>query len=228
MNASAAIGALAALAVSVGASATTNPFTETFNSDAAGWRDAGGGNLAGWIGSGGPDGSGFITQGTNVNNASFDFVVALRAQGSLGSSGGAFVGNWITDGVTSFSFAVRHNAPEPLTIGARFAGAANFPGAVAINFAPVTPNVWTTVTFAISALSPQFVTFEGSDFASVFSSVSNVQLAYAVPASLAGTGTQIEFDADNVSVVPAPGAGGALVLGSISLGLVGRRRRASR
>ncbi len=226
MNAACTVGALAALVVSVGASATTNPFTETFNGDAAGWRDAGGGNIAGWVGAGGPDGSGFITQGTNVNNASFGFVIALRAQGSLGSSGGAFIGNWITEGVASFSFAVRHNAPEPLTIGARFAGAANFPGAVAINFAPVAPNVWTTVTFAISALSPQFVTFEGSNFASVFSSVSNVQLAYSVPASLAGTGTQIQFDADNVGVVPAPGA--ALVLVSGSLGLLVRRRRATR
>ena len=87
------------------------------------------------------------------------------------------------------------------------------------------PNTWTTVTFAISAANPQFVTFEGSNFGAVFSSISNVQLAYSVPAGFEGSGLGIQFDADNISIVPAPGAAAVLLGG---LGMIARRRRAVR
>lgn len=214
--------ASAAFLVVGGASAATVPFTETFSADAANWRDAGGGSLATWIAAGGPDNSPYITQGTNVNNANNGVVVAVRASGAFGSSGGAFSGDWITEGVSAFSFAVRHNAPSPLNVAARFASAANFPGAVAISFVPALPNTWTTVSFLIDPSNPEFVSFGGSNFAGVFSSISNIQLSYSVPAGLEGSGTAIQFDADNVSIVPAPGAAALLIGG---LGMLSRRRR---
>lgn len=217
--------AAAAIAIGSAASAAIVPFTETFANDSANWRDAGGGSLATWISSGGPADSPYITQATNVNNANTGVVIALRGSGSFDSSGDAFVGNWISEGVTTFSFDVRHSAPVPVNVAARFAGVANFPGAVAVNFIPVLPNTWTTVTFAISAANPQFVTFEGSSFAAVFSSISNVQLAYSVPTGFEGSGLGIQFDADNISIVPAPGAAALLIGG---LGMMTRRRRSVR
>jgi hypothetical protein len=225
MNAIRFVAATAALVVAAGAQAATVPFTEMFPNDAANWRDAGGGSLATWVASGGPANSPYITQATNVNNANTGVVTAIRGSGAFSSSGGAFVGNWITDGVSTFSFDVRHNAPVPLNVAARFASAANFPGAVAVNFIPILPNTWTTVTFAISAANPQFVSFEGSNFAGVFSSISNIQLAYSVPAGFEGSGLAIQFDADNISIVPAPGAAALLIGG---MGVIVRRRRAGR
>lgn len=178
------------------ASAAIVPFTESFSADAANWT-----------GPAGPatyDPAAHIAAETNVNAASFGVVIGLRGQAANNASAGAFVGNWITDGITSFSFSVRHNATVPMSFGARFVTPANFPGAIGLDFAPVLPGVWTTVTIPISAAYPGFVSFEGSDFNTVFSSIASIQLLYNVPQALAGTGAVISMEADNVSIVPAP------------------------
>lgn len=220
-----AIAPAGALAFSAATSGAVIPFTETFNAGASDWRNAGGGASAAWMATGGPDNSGYITESTNVNNANTGVVVAMRAAGSFNSSGGAFSGNWIAEGVTAFSFDVRHDAPAPLNMAVRFASAANFPGAVAIDDVLVQPNTWTTVTFLIDPSNPQFVSFGGSNFAGVFSSIANIQLSYNVPAGLEGAGTIIRIDADNVRIVPAPGASLALSAGGLVLT---RRRRRTR
>lgn len=196
------------------ASAAVVPFTETFGADAANWT-----------GPGGPatyDPAGNISAETNVNTASFGVVIGLRGQSANNASGGAFVGNWIADGVTSLSFSVRHNGPSPMSFGARLVSPANFPGAIGLDFAPVAPGVWTTVTIPINPAYPGFVSFEGSDFNTIFSNIGSVQLLYNVPASLVGTGTMIRFEADNVSIVP--GAGTIAVVGPMGLVMMRRRR----
>jgi len=213
-------------AVSLAASpalALVNPFTETFNADAANWRNAAGSTDAAWVATGGPDSSAFITSATNVNAANTGLVIALRGQDGFDSSGDSLVGNWLAGGVTLFSFDVRHDAPAPVSFGARFAPSSNAPGAIGVQFAPVVPGQWATVTIPIDPSYPGFVSFEFGNFAGIFSSIGNVQISYLVPSGLEGTATIINVDVDNVRIVPAPGVlAGAGLLGFAA---VGRRRR---
>jgi len=131
--------------------------------------------------------------------------------------------NWIGDPVSSFSFSVRHDAPQPLNFFTRFASSMNFPGATAVQFVPVAPDTWTELSVAITDGNPQFVSFEGSSFAAVFSAIGNLQLGVSVPAGLAGDPATYNFALDRVGVtVPEP-AGAALA--SLASLLCLRRRR---
>ncbi len=196
----------------------TVPFTEDFHGGASGWRDSGGTHVTGHSGSGGVGGGGYVQADFSFAHASAeDSAVIFRAQDEFGSSGGAFQGDWSGGGVTSFSAFVRHDAPEALTFFVRFAGAHNWPGAVAVNFMPVAPGEWTQLSVDIEASNPQFVGFEGSDFGTVFGNVGHVQIGVSVPSGLAGSETNYSFGLDEVSVVPEPAslvllAGGAVVL----------------
>lgn len=194
------------------------PFTEDFVTDSANWRDAVGVNDLDWLAQGGPDGGAFAQGAFNfVASQKQDTPVILRAHDSFGSSGGAFTGNWITAGVSLLSAQVRHNAPEPLTYFVRLAGPNNFPGAVAINFAPVLPDQWTEISFAIDEDSPQFVTFEGSDFETIFSDIANMQYGVFVPSALSGVNQEFAFDIDKVTIVPEPATIALLGLGTLAL-----------
>lgn len=217
--------ALVAIAAVTGStSAATVPFTEDFASDTANWKDAAISDLA-YNAAGGPDGSGFVTGSFSfVGSADGDTPVILRGQDTFDASGDNFVGNWLTDGITEFSAFVRHDAPLPLNFFTRFASPFNFPGGVAVNFVPVLPNTWTQVTFDISALNPQFVSFEGSDFNTIFSNVGNVQLGVSVPAALAGSGATYSFDLDQPTITPEPATLGLIAAG----GLCALRRRVDR
>jgi len=202
------------------------PFTENFSANNANWFDQTGMAPVDWIAGGGPGGGGDAYVST-----SFDFATAnagdpfalFRAQDEFNSSGGAFVGDWIAAGVTEFSMWVRHDAPVDIVFFTRFAGAANFPGANAIQFTPVAANTWTLITFAIAPDNPQFI-FEGpaSTFSSVFSAVGHIQVGINTPEGLAGGGTVI-FDLDAVSIIPAPAAPVLLLAGFLVAS--GRRRR---
>lgn len=209
---------------STAALATSNPFTEDFNDNSANWFNATLTGPLGWSGSGGPDGGAFAFGAFNFENSLLnDTPALLRAQDEFGSSGGAFVGDWIDDGVTLFSAQVRHDAPVPLNFFTRFSGPFNFPGAVAVEFAPVAPNTWTEISFAIDALNPQFVTFEGSDFDTVFGNIGHVQIGVTVPSSLAGVDADFTFSVDKASIVPAPAALLPLVIGLVACSRRGRR-----
>lgn len=213
------------------AQATTVPFTENFVSDSANWRDAGGGASLPWVSSGGPDNSGYASSEFSFASSSDgDTTTIFRAQDEFGSSDGNFEGDWVADGVTQFSAFVRHDAPVPLTFFSRFSGPANFPGAVAVNFAPVLPNTWTEIVIAIDASNPQFVSFEGQNFNTVFSAsplngfagIGHVQLGVSVGTSIAGNPGTFSFDVDQVSIVPEPASLALLALGGIAI----LRRRA--
>lgn len=212
------------IALEAGALGATVPFTEDFDNGSANWANNASQPLD-WIAAGGVEDGAFATTGFNFagSQANADLVM-IRGSQMLGASGGAFSGNWITNDVTNFDVYVRHDAAVPLTYFVRFASPLNFPGAVAIQFAPVPPHTWTLVQIPIEVSNPQFVTFEGSTFASVFDDIGNVQIGVRVPQALGGMDVDVHFGVDRVSIVPEP-AVLMLLNGGTVLGLVRRSRR---
>ncbi len=207
-----AVGGLA-----MAASAVTNPFTETFSSSSANWSSALAFTPLTYPAAGGPDGSGYGSRTISfAGNADGEQPLLFRGQSNFNSSGNAFVGNWITSGVNEFSFSVRHDAAVPVAFFARWSPAAG-PGVVAIAGAAL-PNTWTTFTIAIDPATA-FI-YEGTTFAT-FGNVARVQVGVLVNAALAGNASTFNFDIDNVSIVPTPGAAGVVGL----LALAGLRRR---
>ena len=171
--------------------------SEDFDTGPADWRNAAGTAVLNHVTAGGPDGGAYAS-------GTFDFAgssggqtpVIFRAQDEFGSSGGLFEGNWISDGVMSFSVFVRHNVSVALTFFVRFAGPSNYPGATAVNFAPVQPDTWTRISFPIDPNNSQFIGFEGTDFSRVFSNIGHVQIGVNVPPALAGANSVRIFDVD--------------------------------
>lgn len=213
---------VAVMAVSVwsitGVQASVVPFTEDFAADNAAWKDAAGADLA-FVASGGPDSSGFVTSAFSFASANAnDPLTLIRGQDNYDSSSDAFVGNWISEGVTQFSAWVRHNAPAPLPMFARFATPVNFPGAAGIQFAPVLPNTWTLLTIEISPTSPQIV-YEGpgATYNSVFGNVGNIQIGVSVPDALAGFTQVLTIDVDQPTITPEPATLGLFSLGGLML-----------
>ncbi len=199
------------------------PFTEDFATDNANWKDAAGADLT-FVAVGGPDGSSYASgiasfAASNEN----DPLTLVRGQDNFNSSGDAFVGDWISQGVTNFSVWVRHNAPMPLPMFTRFATSFNFPGAAGVEFAPVLPNTWTLLSFDITPVNPQIV-YEGpaSTFQSVFGSIGNLQVGVQVPAGMAGFTPPVTIDIDQPSIVPEPASLALLALAGI--GALNRRR----
>ncbi len=214
--------AVAAVLIAGPVQAATIPFTEDYAADNANWKDAAGADLT-FVAAGGPDGSGYVTGTADFNNANLgDFVTVIRGQDNFDSSSDAFVGDWISDGVTEFTAWVRHTAPYPLPMFARFATPLNFPGAAGIQFAPVLPFTWTKLTIAINPASPQIV-YEGpsANYNSVFGNIGNVQIGVQVPAELVG-GPPITFDLDQPTITPEPASLGLVAIGV--LGMLNRRR----
>jgi hypothetical protein len=207
------------------AHAASPPFIETFDTGDANWARSNGVPGLTHVSTGGLDGGGYVSDILDLStNAEGDSRVTFRAQDEFNSSGNAFVGNWLSDGVRELSAIVRHDAPEPLTFFARVASPFNFPGTSAVKFIPVSPNTWTELNFEISPTNPEFVTFEGSSFAAVFSNVGHVQIGFDVPASLAGTNTPVQVDLDQVAIaVPEPSSIIALLI--TGCGLLAFRRR---
>lgn len=198
----------------------TNPFTEEFVADAAGWTNFNNSAPLTFNLTGGPDNSSYVSGTFNfASQAAGATPVVIRGQN--GASGGAFVGDWLAAGVTQLSVFVRQNTGQAVTFFAR-PSVDPAPGAVAIAFTPVPSGVWTQLTFAINPASPQFVSFETGDFNSVFTNIGRLQFGVSVPGALAGVNQDFAFDFDKVALVPSPV--GAVVLGAVGL-LVGRRRK---
>lgn len=212
--------ALVGAAVAAPAFALTAPYTETFSSPAANWSSAATFTPLTYFPAGGPDASGYASRSVSfATNPAGDIPLIFRGQSNFGSSGGNFWGDWTNGAVTTFSFSVRHDAPTPVSFFARFTPGAT--GAVALVSPPVQPNTWATFTVAIDPSTPFIYEGPGVTFATTFSNVNRVQVGVMVDAAIAGQAGPYTFDIDNVSIVPAPGAGAALA----GLGLVAMRRR---
>jgi hypothetical protein len=202
------------------------PFSEDFTTGPANWADNTALTLLDHVATGGSDGGAYASTAKSFNGLGGTSVVLFRAQDEFNSSNHAFEGNWVNQGVGQFSALVRHNAPLPLSYFARFSGPANFPGGTAVKFAPVAPNTWTRLTFDIRANNPEFVTFEGSNFNTVFSNVGHVQLGVSAPAALGTNANVFKFDIDKASiamVVPEPTTLVAMFIAGTALVFVRRR-----
>lgn len=214
--------ATAALACTESANAAITDFYETFASGAQNWRNSNGASVLGWTASGGPDGGAYVTSLFNLSGTSAGGFppTVIRAQSNFGSSGGAYVGNWIAAGVTGVSFQFRHDLSESITLTGRFATPVNNPGASVVSSVVVAPDTWTLVSFDLREGSSDFVSLGGGTYAGIFSNIGNMQLGFTVPAVLAGQNIDASFDLTNFAILPSPAAGAVL-----ALGLRGRGRR---
>lgn len=220
---------LLVLFAAAGAGAVTVPFTESFDASVSGWENATNNPLA-WTATGGSDGGGYASGTFNFLGYTSAFgggPVVLRASATDNPSGGAFIGNWLTSGVGTLTANVRHDAPEALTFFLRIASSFNFPGAVFTGTQTVASNVWTQITFAIDPASP-FCIAEGSTCAAALGNVGNLQLGTSAPAGLVDDDVAYTISVDQVSLLPIPEPGTALLFGLGLAGLAGAGRRSTR
>lgn len=214
----------ATLASGTSAFAIVVPFTEKFESAASNWSIGSVLTPLTYVASGGPDGSSYGSRSFSLTGSNIGATpILFRGQSNFNSSANAFVGNWITGGVTKLQFSLRHNVNAPVTFFARISPdpvTSPNPGGVIALTAPTTANQWTTFTVDIGPGSP-FI-YEGTTFDNVFSAVARLQFGVFVDAGTANLAGPFTFDIDNVSIIPATGtlsaAGAALILAA-------RRRR---
>ena len=181
------------------------PYTEEFTSDSANWANFNTSGLLTHVASGGPDGGAYASGPLSFFERTNDPPpVVHRARTDLNASGGAFFGNWMTAGARKLRVHVRHDAPTPLNYFVRIASGFGFPGATAVAFQPVAGNQWTELVFDLSPTSPQIVTFEDSDWPTVFGNVTGLQFGVMTPGTLVNDQTVYAFDLDRVTVVPEP------------------------
>ena len=205
------------------ASATVVPFTEDFTSDGAEWYDAPSTAVLTWRASGGPDGGAYASTNFNfVGSAAADTPAVFRGQDGFDSSGDAFVGDWLTDGVSEFRAFVRHDAGTDLRFFTRFASPFNFPAMVAVVGTPVASGTWTE--FVIPIQPGGFIPEGPSTFNGVFGNLGNVQLG-VIAEPLAGVDQVVTFDLDKPSIIPEPAT---FVLMGLGTCVVLARRRARR
>ena len=201
-------------------------YTETFPESTANWKNTTSGDMT-WVPAGGPDGSSYANTTFSFNGLTpGSQPTIMRCQSNFNSSGGAFFGDYIGQGVTAVSFDIRQDSPDTLNGFIRFAFSSNpggsgsgFPGAAFVFSLPA--NAWTHVTVPIGPGTPFFYEPTGT-FAGIFSAVTRIQYGALVPSDLITNGASYNFDIDNVSIVPAPGAATAGLIGGAMLL---RRRR---
>jgi hypothetical protein len=203
-------------------------YSEDFTASNANWVNFNSSSFLVHSSVGGPDGGAYFSGTLNFLNRTIGSTpVVLRGRDDFDASGDAFVGDWATDGIRRVSAQVRHNAPQPLDYFFRASSLANFPGGF-YGYVTVQPNTWTPIEFDVSPSSPQLVSFEGSDWGTIFSDVHNVLFGVVVPDSLVTVDTAYAFDLDKVSInLPEPASivSAALAVGAAA---VWPRRRFSR
>ena len=202
------------------------PFTESFEVNPSGWV-YGTSTSPTWVASGGAAGPAYISGSASVIGTGFGTIV-FRANDANNASGDAFVGNWLSAGVTAFSAYVRHNADVALNFYARFDAGAGRAGS-SVNFL-ANPNSWTLLELPIANEITSFQSYGAAGtgqaaFNTIFSGIQNVQIALA--ADTANAGKIVTVDLDGVSMVPEPTASVLLALAGTTL-LASRRLRLKR
>jgi hypothetical protein len=160
-----------------------------------------------WNSTGGADGGSYISAEATMTPTGFGAAL-FRGNATSDASGDAFVGNWLSAGVTLFSAFIRHNAEQPLDVFARLDAGGGRAGS-SVGFT-VPTNQWFQVSLPIVDSPTSFQSYgqPPTGFGIVFTNIQNVQF-FASPSSPAGT---FRFDLDKVSVVPEPGTLGLLGL----------------
>jgi hypothetical protein len=195
--------ALFALLASVfPASALIVPFTEDFTSGASNWLN-GASSAPTWSATGGVDGGGYISAPGAISAEGFGTIV-FRGNGSADASGDAFVGNWISGGVSTFTAYVSHDAPVALNFYARL-DAGSGRAASSVDFS-VAPGAWFQLEVPIVNSPTSFQSYGAGTFATVFNGIQNVQIALSATQDPSTAGQTYTVSLDRVATVPEPSA----------------------
>jgi len=207
---------VALLAAAASAKALIVPFTEDFSTSNSNWLN-GTNAPAAWSPTGGVDGGGYISAPGAISAGGFGTIV-FRGNAAADASGDAFVGNWISGGVSTFSAYVSHDASLALNFYARLDAGAGRAGS-SIDFS-VAPGNWFQLNIPIAESSFQSYGAAGTGaaaFNSVFSSILNVQIALSSTQDPGTAGQTYNISLDRVSSVPEPGTLSLVTLAALAL-----------
>lgn len=202
------------------------PFTESFEANASGWV-YGTSTAPIWSATGGVGSSAYISAPATVSGSGFGAIV-FRGNDVSNASGDAFVGSWLTAGVTTFSTYVRHNADVALNFYVRFdAGAGR--AASSVNFL-VNPNSWNFLQLPIANEPTSFQSYGAAGlgqaaFDNIFGGIQNVQIALSL--DTVNAGKVVTVDLDSVSIVPEPSVVSLMLVAGGWAILRSRRSRAT-
>ncbi|WP_326543575.1 PEP-CTERM sorting domain-containing protein [Pseudorhodoferax sp.] len=226
---------VSALALATVSASAATASTETFDAGANGWL-TGTSAAPTHHTSGGVGDSGYVSfTSTFTSGASGPFgapplQILFRGNNAADASGDAFVGNWLEDGIQSFSVTVRHNHTEALNLYARFDAGSGRAASLAYDAQyAIAPDTWTTITISIADGNPPFLSYGAGSFDSVFSNIQNLQVGLYLPTST--TFANLRFDLDNVSTVtpvPEPASLALFMLGGIATVAAARPQRRAR
>ena len=180
------------------------PFTEDFTAGASNWLN-GSSTAPTWSATGGVSDGGYISAPGAISAGGFGTIV-FRGNAAADASSDAFVGNWISGGVSTFSAYVSHDAPVALNFYARL-DAGSGRAASSIDFS-VSPGAWFQLNLPITESSFQSYGAAGTGpaaFNSVFGSILNVQIALSSTQDPSTAGNTYNVSLDKVSTVPEPG-----------------------
>jgi len=176
------------------------PYTEDFTSGASNWLN-GSSAAPTWSATGGVDGGGYISAPGAISAGGFGTIV-FRGNDSAGASGDAFVGDWISGGVSTFSAYVSHNAPVALNFYARLDAGSGRAGS-SVDFS-VAPGAWFQLNLPIVNSPASFQSYGAGTFATVFNGIQNVQIALSATQDPSTAGQTYNVSLDRVATVPEP------------------------
>lgn len=198
------------------ASALIVPFTEDFNAGASNWLN-GSSATPTWSATGGVSDGGYISAPGAISGTGFGSIV-FRGNAAADASGDAFVGNWLSGGVTAFSAYVKHDAPVPLNFYARLDAGSGRAGSSVDFSVPV--GTWFQLNLPIVDAPTSFQSYGAGTFSTVFGNILNVQIALSTTQDPSTAGQTYNVSLDQVATVPEPGSIGLLAFGLAGLALL--------